>query len=94
MGRLLELAMELETDLGRRAAMGDVVTGAILDRPSGAEARLRSLLDTWASMDESAWPEANVKALHEEIMDIFRDHPEANSWFRAWRAAHPAARLA
>ncbi len=60
---------------------------------SNPKARLWRLLDTWASMDESAWPEANVRALSEDIMDIFMEHSEAESWFRDWRTAHPEARL-
>ncbi|MBI4537174.1 MAG: hypothetical protein HY712_04365 [candidate division NC10 bacterium] len=57
--------------------------------------RLTRHLDAWTGMDEAAWSEANVKALHEDIMDIFRDHPrEADGWFREWRRAHPGARLA
>ena len=54
--------------------------------------RLTRYLDTWAGMDEVAWPEANVKALFDDIMDIFREYPEAEGWYRAWRAAHPEAR--
>jgi hypothetical protein len=57
--------------------------------------RLFGYLDAWAGMDESAWPEANVKALYEDIMDVFAEHPrDADGWFRAWRQAHPGARLA
>jgi hypothetical protein len=37
--------------------------------------------------------EANVKALNEDIMDIFAEHAEANAWFRAWRGLHLNARL-
>jgi len=44
-------------------------------------------------MDEATWPEANVKAMYDDIMDIFTAHPEAESWFRTWRTAHPEARL-
>jgi hypothetical protein len=43
-------------------------------------------------MDEATWPEANVKALYEDIMDIFREYPAAETWFAEWRAAHPGAR--
>jgi len=60
--------------------------------PPGPQGRLSLLLDTWAGMDEAVWPEANVKALYDDIMDIFRDHPDADTWFKAWRAAHPEAR--
>lgn len=62
--------------------------------PEAAKAYLWRLLDLWAGMDESPWSEANVTALKDDIMDLFRDHPEANAWFREWRAAHPTARLA
>jgi len=33
--------------------------------------RLFVCLDTWATIDEDSWPEASVKALYEDIMDIF-----------------------
>lgn len=78
-------------------ALADPPTLATRDLPchtSDPRARLWSLLTAWAGMDEAAWPEANVNALREDIMDIFRDHPvEADGWYRAWRAAHPGARL-
>jgi hypothetical protein len=46
-------------------------------------------------MDESLWPDANIKALYDDIMDIFRDHPvAAETWFKQWRDSHPKARLA
>jgi hypothetical protein len=44
-------------------------------------------------MDEFVWPEANVRALYEDIMDVFEEHPEANVWFREWRATNPKERL-
>ncbi len=59
----------------------------------GARVYLWRLLDTWAGMDESAWLEANVKALYEDIMDIFGANPEAEVWFKEWREAHPEGRL-
>jgi len=55
--------------------------------------RLWALLEVWATLDETEWPEANVKALYEDIMDIFRDHREAEEWYRGWRAAHPQGKL-
>ena len=81
------------------AALADPPTPAICDlayhTSEPPRDRLWRCLDTWASMDEPAWPEANVRALYEDIMDIFHDRPhEADGWFREWRAAHPAARLA
>ncbi len=59
----------------------------------GARAYLWRLMDTWGGMDESAWQEANVKALYEDIMDLFKAHPEAEGWFKEWRQAHPGAKL-
>lgn len=58
----------------------------------GPRGRLWVLLSTWAGMDEAVWSEANVRALYDDIMDLFRDYREANAWFREWRAAHPEAR--
>ncbi len=55
--------------------------------------RLTECLDVWAIMDESTWPEANVKALYEDIMDLFKAYPEAEAWYREWRKAHAEARL-
>ncbi len=57
------------------------------------EAVLRALLDRWAGMNEAAWSSEAVDRLTDEILDIFRDHPtEADTWYHAWRAAHPEAR--
>ena len=58
-------------------------------------ARLWTLLDLRAAQDDATEAEANIKALYEDIMDIFRDNPrDADGWFRDWRTAHPTARLA
>jgi hypothetical protein len=65
----------------------------LLTRPQDPRDRLAEYLGTWATMDEAAWPEANVRALYDDIMDLFRDHPEADAWFRRWRAAHSEVRL-
>ncbi len=63
--------------------------------PSDPKARLWRLLDIRAGQDDATETEANVKAVHEDIMDLFREHSrEAAGWFSAWRTAHPAARLA
>ncbi len=62
--------------------------------PDGARAYLWRLMDTWGSMDESTWQEANVKALYEDILDLFKAHPQAEGWFKEWRQANPEARLA
>lgn len=59
----------------------------------GPRSHLWEYLDAWAGMDEATWPEANVNALLEDILDVFRDHPQAEAWYREWRAAHPEARL-
>ncbi len=66
----------------------------LLTHPPDPRERLTGYLDTWAGMDEATWTEASVKALFDDIMDVFRDHPEADGWFREWRAVHPEARLA
>ena len=65
----------------------------LLTHPPDPRQPLTKYLEAWAGMDEVAWPEANVKALYDDIMDIFRECPEAERWFREWRAAHPEARL-
>ena len=65
----------------------------LLTHPPDPHKRLTDYLDAWAGMDEAAWLEANVKALYDDIMDIFQEYPEAEAWYREWRAAHPEARL-
>ncbi len=69
-------------------------TGGVTVPPVEPKARLWILLDAWAGMDEATCSEANVKALHDDILDLFSSHPEADRWFREWRAAHPEASLA
>jgi hypothetical protein len=67
-----------------------------MDRPpDAAKARLSRLLDTWATMDETAWTQEAVDRLKNEILDTFSEHPrDADTWFREWRQAHPEAKLA
>lgn len=75
--------------------VGDPRAPAALDFPGQTldpRARLWRLLNTWAAMDEAAWTKANVKALYDDIMDLFREYREAEGWYREWRAAHPEAR--
>ncbi len=79
--------------LARLAAPADPAPWELLARPQDPRERLTGYLDACASMDDAAWPEANVKALYEDIMDIFRDHSEAEAWYREWRAGHLKARL-
>jgi hypothetical protein len=55
--------------------------------------RLRHLLDTWASVVDAPIPQEAVDRLKNEIMNIFHAYPEAESWFKEWRARHPDARL-
>jgi hypothetical protein len=63
--------------------------------PGKDKAHLWRLLDIWAGMDEATWQGAAVKALYEDIMDVFEGHAkDADRWFREWREAHPEARLA
>lgn len=58
------------------------------------QARLWSLLDAWAGMDEAAWTQEAVNRLRDEILDVFQAHPgAADGWFREWRQLHPEARL-
>ncbi len=85
MGRLLDLVRDIEAET---QAPWDLLT-----HPPDPRERLTRYLDAWAAMDEAAWPEANVRALYEDIMDIFREYPEAETWFNEWRAAHQEARL-
>jgi len=71
----------------------DPAPRGLLTHPEDPRERLTEYLDAWAGMDEAAWPEANVKALFDDIMDIFREHSEAGTWFEQWRAGHPEAKL-
>ena len=83
-------------ELARPAALAEPRLRAMYDplyHAPDPKARLWFLLDLWASMHEAEWSEANVNALYEDIMDLFRDHEEADAWFREWREAHPEARL-
>lgn len=101
MGRLWELVEDLDMKRAKAPATSTVM-GVKLKTETPPDPltdllhpreRLARYLDTWAGMDESAWPEANVKALYDDIMDLFHAHPEAEAWYRAWRTAHPEARL-
>ncbi len=63
---------------GEGVALVDRPTNAVFDIPihtSPPWTRLWSLLDTWAGIDERAWSEANVKALYDDIMDVFQENP-------------------
>ncbi len=67
----------------------------IADQPNllPPQAKLWALLDQWAGMDEAAGSSEAVDRLKDEILDFFRDHPtEADTWYHAWRVAHPEAR--
>ncbi len=57
------------------------------------ETRLSSLLTTWFTMDEVAWRQDHIDMIKNMIMDIFREHSKAESWYREWREAHPEAKL-
>lgn len=65
----------------------------LFSRLPDPRARLSALLHTWTNMNEGTSPEANVRDLYVDIMEIFRDHPEAEAWFGDWRATHSAERL-
>jgi len=91
LARILNRTLE-----GRPAAVAEHPAPApweLLPHHSDPKERLFGYLDAWATMDEAAWPEANVKALYDDIMDIFQEHPEAEKWYREWRAAHPEVKL-
>ncbi len=62
--------------------------------PPDPKARLSSLLTTWFTMNETAWRQEDVDGLKNGILDLFKVHPEAEDWFKAWRQANPGARLA
>ncbi len=68
-------------------------SGDTLSPPPDPKARLTALLDTWASMDEAAWTQEAVDRLKDEILDVFKAHPEAPSWCAEWKQAHPEATL-
>jgi hypothetical protein len=78
---------------GRAMVSATLAPWELLTHPSDPRERLSEYLNTWAGMDEFVWPEANVRALYEDIMDVFEEHPEANVWFREWRATNPKERL-
>lgn len=83
-------------ELARPEALADPPAPAPwegLAHPTDPRERLIGYLNAWAEMDEAQWPQANVRALLEDILDVFRDHPEAEAWYREWRQAHPEARL-
>ncbi len=61
--------------------------------PLDPQIRLRSLLTTWATLDEDHWTQEAVDTLKDSILDLFRDYPEADAWFKEWREIHPGARL-
>ncbi len=77
----------------KRANQTDPAPWDLLTHPPEPRERLIVYLEAWACMNEAEWPKPNVRALYEDIMDIFWKHPEADGWFRDWRAAHPEARL-
>ncbi len=64
----------------------------LLTHPSEPRERLTEYMDAWANMDESAWPEANVRALYEDIMDLFKAHHQAETWYQEWKQDHSEAR--
>ena len=89
--RILNRARDAEVtilpDSPRETPPPDAKLWDVLTPTKDPRERLASYLDALADLDETAWPEANVRALHEDIMDIFREHPEAGRWLREWRVA-------
>jgi hypothetical protein len=96
MGRLWELVEGLDTQQANKPTSIPVVSVHSSDEGADQDprARLVSLLTTWATMDESQWTQEAVDRLKDSILDVYRDHPnDADGWYRAWRKAHPDARL-
>ncbi len=89
----LEQRQAAEAIIARATPRSTPAPWELLTHSPDPRERLIEYLDAWASMDEAVWPEANARTLYEDIMDIFWKHPEADGWFRDWRAAHPEARL-
>lgn len=72
-----------------------VVIPLLADLATAPAVRLTRLLDTWSGMDESKWTEANVAALYQDILDVFKAHPvAADGWYQTWKREHPRGRLA
>jgi hypothetical protein len=84
----------IEAAANRHAGPGQTSPVSDLFDPPDPRTRLWRLLDLRAAQDDATETAANVKALFDDILDVFRDHPEANRWFHEWRAAHPGAKLA
>ncbi len=80
-------------ELARPVVVAAPAPWELIAHPADPRARLIGYLEAWASMDEAVWREANIRALYDDIMDIFREYPEAETWFNEWRAAHQEARL-
>jgi hypothetical protein len=96
MGRIWEMVKALDAAKATETTIMDMKSKMPVQLDLGdatPRTRLVRCLDLWATMDEATWSEPNVKALLDDIMDLFREYPEADGWFAEWRAAHPAARL-
>ena len=80
---------------GRSANAADSLEASLEEQlRMDPETRLSVLLNLWAGSEES-WPKANRNALHNDILDIFRDHPvEAHGWFQKWWTATRAEKKA
>ncbi len=76
-----------------RPRQGEAVAQTHAATTVDAKGQLWALLDRWAGIDEATWPQQVVDRLKGEILTLFRNHPEADGWFREWRVAHPEARL-
>jgi len=57
------------------------------------KARLWHVLDEWVGLDEATTSAGDMTRLKDELMDLFATHPEAEGWYREWRATRPEAQL-
>jgi len=87
------LDTRLDWEAIEAVASGQAATAQAAPRPD-PKARLWDLLDIWTQMDEDQWTQEAVDGLKDEILDVFKMYPEADAWYREWRQAHPAAKLA
>ena len=92
MGRLWELVEDLDMPSPEASPQDRGMPHETMR--SDPKKQLAALLTAWASMDESQWTPEAVDRLKNDILDVFRDHPDqADGWYRAWRRLHPEARL-
>lgn len=60
--------------------------------PADPRVRLWTLLTSWTSTSDADITEGQVLAMYHEILRLM-DLPGGDSWYRAWRLAHPDIRM-